>query len=311
MAFSMAVSVGVGESLTRTRERREGALTRIRKSVVRGVERVWVARRLILTFYVMNLLCAIVLAIPFWSILSQFAGQNLMGAGIATQIDMVFVLEFLYEARHAISPIQSLVLLVFVLHWLAALFLSGGAMAVLASGESYWASVFWGKAAKYFGRFLRLALWAIVPFLVLALLPLAAAGLQRLIYGSDPYGYITYWGAWIRVGLCVFALAFLGVCFDYARIDAVLSNERRMRHALWRGIRFTLRNLVATTGLALVLFIAGAIIYWIYRTFSGALSASSVATVVLLVIVQQIYMLWRMALRLTRYSSEIALMKSC
>jgi hypothetical protein len=257
----------------------------------------------------MNLLCALVLAIPFWSILSRFAGQNLMGAGIAAQIDMVFVLEFLYESRRAISPIQSLVLLVFVIHWLVALFLSGGAMAVLASGESYWPSVFWGKAAKFFGRFLRLALWAIVPLLVLALLPLAAAGLQRLIYGSDPYGYVTYWGTWIRIGLGAFALAFLGVCFDYARIDAVLSNERRMRRALWRGIRFTFRNLVATIGLALLLFLVGATIYWLYRAFSGALSASSVFTVILLVVVQQVYMLWRMALRLTRYSAEIALMK--
>ena len=306
----MAVSVGVRESVTGIRERHEGALERIRKSVVRGIDRVRVARRLIVTFYLVNLLCALVLAVPFWSVLSRFAGQSSMGVEIATRIDMVFVLEFLYESRQAIDPMRLLILLVMLLHGLVALFLSGGAMAVLASGESYWPSVFWGKAAKFYGRFIRLSLWCIVPLLVLALLPLAAAGLQRLIYGSDPYQYVTYWGMWIRVGLAAFALAFLGVCFDYARIDAVLSNERKMRRALWRGIRFTLRNLVATMGLALLFLLAGAAVYGLYRAFSGALGASSVITVVALVLAQQVYMLWRMALRLTRYSAEIALMKS-
>ena len=306
----MAVSVGASESLTGMRERREGAFSRIRRSVVRGLDRVWVAKRLILTFYIVNLICALVIALPFWSVLSRFAGQSLMGAEMATRIDTAFFLEFLYESRRSIGPIQLLILLMMVLHWLVSLFLSGGAMAVLASGESYWPSVFWGKAAKFYGRFIRLALWSIVPLLVLALLPLAAAGLQRLIYGSDPYQYVTYWGMWIKVGLAAFALALLGVCFDYARIDAVLSNERRMRRALWRGIRFTFRNPVATIGLALVIFLAGAMAYALYRAFSGALDASSVITVSVLVVVQQIYILWRMALRLTRYSSEIALMKS-
>jgi len=63
-------------------------------------------------------------------------------------------------------------------------------------------------------------------------------------------------------------------------------------------------------GLALLLLLAGAVVYGLYRAFSGALGASSVITVVALVLAQQVYMLWRMALRLTRYSAEIALMKS-
>ncbi len=120
---------------------------------------------------------------------------------------------------------------------------------------------------------------------------------------------MSYWGAWIRGGLLLIALFFFRICFDYARIHAVVTDERRMRVSLWRGIGFALRNPLAAVGLALLIAFVGGIALLVYRPLSAAVDGSTVAAVVAAVVAQQAYIIWRAVIRLTRYGSQITLFR--
>jgi hypothetical protein len=239
----------------------------------------------------------------------DFAGRSLEGAALVNGVSTGFFFELLLHNGAGLAGLRTPALFASIAYLLLSLFLSGGALAVLASGQRYRATDFWGGAAKFFGRFLRLALWSSLLLAALYLLPLTARGLQRVFFGSDPYEYVSYWGAWIRAGLLLIALFFFRICFDYARIHAVVTDEHRMRVSLWRGIRFALRNPLPAVGLALLIALVGGGALLIYRPLSAAVDGSTVAAVVAAVVAQQAYIVWRVVIRLTRYGSQITLFR--
>ena len=279
------------------------------RSFKTGLSQAWSTKRLVLVLYLASAILGLLIALPVRAVLLDFAGRSLEGAALVNGVSTGFFFELLFHNEAGFLGLRAPALFASVAYLLLSLFLSGGALEVLARGEGYRATDFWGGAAKFFGRFLRLALWSSLLLAALYLLPLTARGLQRIFFGSDPYEYISYWGAWIRAGLLLIALFFFRICFDYGRIHAVVTDERRMRVSLWRGLGFALRNPLPAVGLALLVALAGGLALFIYRPLSSAVDGSTVAAVAAAVVAQQAYIVWRVVLRLTRYGSQITLFR--
>ena len=279
----------------------------ILNSLKSGFAQAWASKRMIAVFYLANLFFGLLLMLPLRSISSDFIGNSTMGAKLGGPLDMDFLFEFFKHNRGATPTFFGLALIVPAANWLFTLFLSGGAFASLAQGESYSAAFFWGNAAKYFGRFFRLTLWSLPVLVVLFCLQYLETGIERLIFGSDPYQNITYWGGWIRSGLRALSFLLFGMILDYARIHAVLTDEQKMRTSLVQGLRFTFQNFLQTFGLALALLIIGAVALVIYNPIANNLSAPNGMIVFVLFVLQQIYMIFRATLRLTTYASELHL----
>ena len=279
-------------------------------SLKSGFAQMWANKRMVLVFYLANLFFSLMIMLPFRAVLNEFVGHSLMGAKLGGALDMDFLFEFFKHNRAALTSIAGLFFIVPAAYWLFVLFISGGAFAVFASGEKYTPPLFWGHAARYFGRFFRLFLWSLPVFAILFCLQFLVTGIERLVFGSDPYQYITYWGGWIKVGLRVISLLLFGLVFDYARIHTVTTDERRMRISLWEGIKFAFRNILQTFGLAFFLFIAGAIALVIYYPIADVLSAPNTIIIILLFVLQQLYIFFRTMLRLTLYSSQMHLYHS-
>jgi hypothetical protein len=121
---------------------------------------------------------------------------------------------------------------------------------------------------------------------------------------------VIFWGAWIKMALGYLGLILFGLVFDYARIHMVLTGGRKVRTSLGYALRFTANHLASTFALAFLLLCAGWLVLGVYNLISGALSAPSWIVVIALLILQQLYILFRMSLRLTAYSSQMHLYRS-
>ena len=282
----------------------------ILNSIKSGIIRVLAAKRMILVFYLASFCFGLVIILPLRAVLSDFVGDSMMGAKLGGPLDGDFLFDFFRNKSSAISAVQGLILVIPAFYWLFTLFLSGGAIGVFFSGEKYQPALFWSGCAKYFGRFIRLALWGIPIFAILFCLQFVASAVEKIGYGSDPYQNISYWFNWIKVGLRYVSFLLFWLVIDYARIYTVINDERNMRKSIWQGIRFTFGHFLKTFSLSLLLFLAGVIILFAYNPLADMLFMSSAAVVVLLFLLQQLYMVFRMILRLTLYSSQIFLFNS-
>ncbi len=260
--------------------------------------------RMVLVFYLANFFFGLILLLPFRAMLSSYLGDSAMGAKLGGPLDMDFVFEFFSNNQGVTAMQTSLLLIVPGLYWLFGLFLSGGALSIFASQDRYTPQQFWGSAATYFGRFVRLALCSIPVLIALFCVQYLELGVQQLVWGEDAYQNITYWDGWTRIGIMALSMIFFGAIFDYARIHAVLNEEKKMRVSLWQGLKFSLKNFLATFGLALLVFLAGALVLAIYNPIANSFSAPSGLIVFMLFLLQQFYMFARMTLKLTLYASE-------
>lgn len=276
-------------------------------SLKSGIQKTFANKRMIAVFYLANLIWGLIIILPLRAILGDFVGHRLMGAKLAGRLDMDFLFELLLHNDSFLDVMRGMILFVPVVYWLFVLFLSGGAFAIFAHAEKYSPPIFWGNCGRFFGRFIRLTIWSLPMLAVFFALPFLAKGLQRLFFGSDPYQYITYWGRWLQVGSGFVSFLLFGMVLDYARIHTVLTDERNMRASLWRGVKFAFGNFRHTFGLAALLFVIGGLILAMYNPVANGLAAPSAIIIALMFLVQQLYMISRMALRLTLYASQLQL----
>ncbi len=271
------------------------------KSLRSGFTQIWANKRLLLVFYLANLFFGLLLMLPMRSALASYVGNSQMGSVLGGRLDMDFVFEFINQKGNPLP----LLFLVPVGYWLFGLFLSGGALTILAGDEKYQPEIFWSGAANYFGRFCRLVLWCLPVIAVLFCLQYLETAVVRLFWGSDPYQYITHWGGWIKRGLFYLGLFLYGLAFDYARIQAVLTGEHKMRRSLWQSLRFLLGHFLPAVAFAVVIFVIGLMALLLYNLLADRLDAANVVVVLLLVLWQQLYILVRMVLNLTLYSGQM------
>lgn len=264
-------------------------------------------KRMVLVFYLTNLIFGIVMVLPFRAILSEYIGNSMMGESLAGRLDIYFLGEFLMNNNQVFDVFALLVLMVPILYWLSVIFLSGGALTVFRRGETYKPASFWGGAAQYFGKFFRLALWCLPIGLAFFCLQFLASILERVIGGSDPYQNVPYWFGWIKMGLRYIGIILFVILFDYARIHAVTTSETKMRLSMWQALKFMFRHFFRTFGLALALFLIGATVLAVYNPISDSLAAPNAVVILVLFLLQQLYMIARMILKMTAFSSQLHL----
>ena len=270
----------------------------------------WSTKRLVLVLYLASVLAGLSVALPLRKVLMGFAGSSLMGSELVHGVTVDFLAELTTANLSAAPALVGMLVFGSIASWLLSLFLPGGALTILAGDGRYRADEFWGAAAKFFGRFLRLTLWSTLLLAALSLLPLSIRWTEGLVFGPDPYQYVSYWGTWLRAGTTLIALFFFRICFDYARVHAVVTDEKKTRRSVWQGVRFAVRNPIRTVGLAVSIVVLGAAALLAYLPISSALDGSTMSLVVTAIVAQQLYILWRVAMRVTRYGSQIALYKT-
>ncbi len=276
-------------------------------SIIHGFKQTLRMKRMIGIFYLTNLPLGLLVMIPFRNMLNDFAGNSLMGESLTGGINWDFIFEFFTNNSGGIKMLGGLIAVAALIYWLAGLFISGGALSLYMKNEGWNGSTFWGDSAKYFGRFFRLWLWSIPVFIVLYGIQFLETGFVRVVFGSDPYENVKFWGNAVRVGLGYLGIIFYYVIFDYARMYVVETDTRRMRIALKKSVLFAVKNLWKVFGLALVFFVIGILFLLIYRVKASFLSSPNVFVIFLLIIVQQVYILLKSAMKLMLYSGQVNL----
>jgi hypothetical protein len=271
---------------------------------IHGVHKLIKNKQLIFIFYILNLLSAMIVAIPLRSMLDTFAGHSLAGQALATEFDLSLLVEMISKNATAAPVALSLLLFTGVVYSLLHLFCSGGAYGLFVRDEHYSAPEFWGLSGHFFGRYIRLFFWSIPVFLIFYSLQYVESAFVWIVFGKDPYQYITIWGAGVRLGLGYLGILLYILVFDYARMYILQTDERKTRKALWQGVKFVYRHFPTAFGLSLTIFLAGVLLLVLYNLFTNSFAASGWTAVLFLFVIQQIYIIARVKLQLLLYAAQ-------
>jgi hypothetical protein len=267
--------------------------------------------RLLLILYAANLLSALLLAALPALVLTQEAGHRPAIAEAADGLDAWLWIELLFQPEVGQDLPEGLstailtgLLLAAALPfaaWLPAAFLNGGLLLIYheAPHPFRWRRFLWG-CWHWWGAFLTLGLLqALGAILTLGALA-AVAALVAALLGS--------WVIWIAAPIAGLA-AFLGLGWmEWARILAVVEDTRNPFRALGRASRLLLRRPLPVAGLyGLSLLLAG-LLHAVYRL--GLMPLVPLERWLLALVLQQTFVLARLAIRLVRLAGAVTLVEN-
>ena len=273
--------------------------------VAAGASLVWRRQRVLWWVYAVNLVLGLLGAAGAHSQLSKFLKFSLAGEGLTKGFDFGVFLELVARPEANLMRSAGSSFLFACLFPLFMIFVTGGILEVYREDRKFTAGDFFAASGAFFWRFVRLALFSLVPFgILLGML----AGVNKL---SDYLGdratsaqtgfYILLAGA-IVVTLLVL---FVRLWFDIAQVRAVVQNEPKMWPNLWKALGITWRQAgtlfrvyLCISGVAWVTLAAG---LWLWTKLPPTATPITFLLLEFIILMQLLTRLWQRASGVTWY----------
>ncbi len=287
-------------------------------------------RRYLLLLYMMNLLVGIALAWVVGSAIAQSIGQSTVAYQMVDSFAPLWYQEFSQQATGLLKTFQPSISgmgaildglealvtgqpfrafpgllalgIAYILLWV--LFAAGAVGRMASGGERS----FWNGMSTFAGRFILLTgLTAIGYYLVFGqLLPLLTGTIKQLTRDVSDARIVFYWTVgkyllvWLLAGWLFFGL-------DVARIITVSQNRRVVPLAWVQGLFWVARHPLKVAALALLWVVLGGVGMVAYALLAPGAEGGSLGVVLMTFLVGQLYLGYRMVLRLWLWGSEVAM----
>jgi hypothetical protein len=259
-------------------------------------------RILLALFYVCNLVLSALLIVPVSAAMMTFLGHSLESSRELANFDPAWLLESLRKADFIplnIAPAFFLALA--SIYLLTSTFLAGGAISVYLRP----ADTFFGSCARYFIRFVRLALLSAPVYgIVIALNMGAASAISRFAEDSmEAHQWVIL--GWARAVVVLLLLLFVNMIFDYSKIVLVSGERRSAFMSAIHGIRFVRGHFGACSAIFHAGQFLGLLFLLAYHGLTELTGQNSAVMVALVFFLRQAYILARYWTRLFVWSAGI------
>lgn len=200
------------------------------------------------------------------------------------------------------------VLFIALVYLFVAAFFNGGFIATV-SGERHPSSVsrFFAASGQFFHHMAALATTAVVLFFLFykVIQPTLFSLADSLTsHASQPVIWIANLVGYIVVLVLVFLITLI---FDYAKVIVIVEKKQSSWLCLWLSLKFIFKNFAKTVGMNAALLGIAAALTIVGGAVISLVTASQFLLLVLAILVQQLYIVLKIGMRLTFYGAEVSL----
>ncbi|OGC08822.1 hypothetical protein A2V82_14775 [candidate division KSB1 bacterium RBG_16_48_16] len=302
------------------------------EAVNKGISLVLRNAKMIPIIYAINLVLALTVAIPLYSTLAKSTNDKGVREQLRMGFDYTWWSEFYHEAHHIEKTVRpsltggfgplfdnleilltgkvrqfgSWILLLGVGYLLLTAFLNGGVIGIYADEKrSFTVSRFFSNSGFYFHHFFALLLTAVlVYFAVYKFLSPAVFGLidqlssswmsQKSVWYLNLFGYV----------ILVLVIIFVNMVFDYAKIIVVAEGKASSWLCIWLAVKFIFKHFLGATGLYFLLAGIALLLVLVFGFLLNSIHPSGIATIILVMLFQQTFMLAKIWARLNFYGGQ-------
>src|SRR5271165_4545137 len=268
--------------------------------VAAGASLVWRRRSVLWWVFAANIVLGALGALPPTSQLKRALGHSLAGEQLFKGFDLGMFYELLRVPEVNLFRFTTSSYAFAALFAVFMLFISGGILEVyrqdrrrVDSGD------FFATSGAFFWRFVRLALFSLVPFALLGNAYLSVEKASDYLGDkvvADQVGFVIWL---VGVIILVLLTLFVRLWFDLAKVHAVARDERRMLRSAWKGLDLTRRQMRALLWMYLRISVVAWITMLVAFLIWTKLPPTAVwATFILLELVMLVQLgarLWQMA----------------
>jgi len=249
---------------------------------------------------------ALTLGMQIYSVLQSSIGDSLEINKLVAQFDHTVFTDFLKIHGASITPLVGQLRWLLLVWLVFSVFMNAGMMyGVALSGTREQNSVrtFWEGGFRYFFPFLKLSL--IFLLLALALTVLLWFPMALFLEPSLQYFSTEKYTVWLVVGLLVVYITGLGLLFVWSvlsRLVKIQTGNQAIR-SLRIGLQIFGENKLRLMGLLLAFLAIQLGLILVYWSLEAGIGMTTPAGIVVLFVVQQVFVFFRIQLRQLMYAS--------
>ncbi|MFW6160834.1 MAG: hypothetical protein ACOC57_06800 [Acidobacteriota bacterium] len=292
---------------------------------------------LILIFFLTNLILSLVLTAPIYSSLNSSLSRSQTAEAALEEFDYLWWREFRDQAQgieKSFSPttitgkgpfLDNLVLLKnigffnlpysmavgFLLFLFVKAFLSAGLLSIYNQEQVNSRSrTFFGEGIRFFPRFLIIMFVSWIFFLLVGICLNQFLGLivkrvaENSVSDRTPFFLNLFFSLFVLL-----LLFFIQMLFDYARINVVVQNSKNIIKSIIQAFSFVFNNLGKTLSLFYLIILIQFVLVITFIFVEGRLPQHTFPGIIVLLVVQQLFILGIISLRCWLYASELSLYK--
>ena len=278
--------------------------------VAAGAGLVWRHQRVLWWVFAVNLILGAIGTAPAHQRLDEVLRHSLAGRPLTNGFDFGMFLELIRVPESNLFGSHGPSLHAAILFALFMLFVTGGILTVYREDRKLKTGDFFAASGACFWRFVRLALFSLVPFGILAA---ALGGVNSLsdYIGDRAVSAKTGFYVLLAGAILVTLLAlFVRLWFDVAQVRAVVQDERKMWRNLWKALGIVWRHLLnlfrvylCISGVAWVTLVVGLMIW---AKLPPTATPVTFLLLEFIILMQLLTRLWQRASAVTWYQRHAA-----
>lgn len=279
-----------------------------------GIKRAFLEPKMVVVLWLMNFVSASVVFFLFSGYLSDVIGNRLAAARFIKGFDFETFFELTSHKGEALHWILYVTFILVFLYYGVSLFLHGGILAILksrgvaanAEGQiKRFAPVFFQGAGKFFGRFFRLTLYALLLWFIGGVIYYILNLLMNLLTAGGTNETAIYYRYWARGIIILFLYFLIRMICDYARIRIVVEDTKAVFRTLLQAIQFVFQNFFKTLVLYYSMLITGLIVFAVYWIVQKMVSRETLLPIVIAFFIGQIFILSRGWLKIALQAAQL------
>ncbi|MCH7658026.1 MAG: hypothetical protein IIB05_06880 [Bacteroidetes bacterium] len=256
--------------------------------------------------YVLNLLFALALAIPFYGVITNAAHGSLQVNKLLTNFDFTAIQEFMDSAKGSISLLFKTGVWLAILYLLLNIFLAGGILKTLDNEAVFERKEFFANGSKFFFRFLRLTLYfIIIHVLVILIIYLPLLLIINILVKNAETEKALFYAVISGAGLHLIIFIYLQIVAHYTRFMIITEDSIQVLKKLRASVIFVSRKLLSTYPLYLLLLAGFVLLIFVFKFLSGAIGMTTGFTIFIMFLVQQLFIWSRIWLKIWIYGSQL------
>ncbi len=266
------------------------------------------SKKMTTLIYAVTLLFALILAIPFHSVLRNQIGSSMAPELLFKHFDYTVFSDFMRTSGKALNPFFGAAVWMGIFYLVFSVFFAGGVLNVISSPENKFSvKNFLEGCGVYFFRFLRLAVYMIfIYFILTAAAVMIISAVIALMYESGQNETALFYI--FLTGAIIFALlliVFLAIA-DYAKIILYRTESKKVIKSIWLSIKFVFRHFFGAYILYVLVLAALVLFFFLYFVLENSIGMSSALTVLMMFLVQQILIWLRTLVKIWFLGSELS-----
>ncbi|MCX6169361.1 MAG: hypothetical protein NTX65_08475 [Ignavibacteriales bacterium] len=281
---------------------------KILKSYSRGFKEARTSTKIVFIIYGSTLLLGLIAAGAFNSQLTGMAGARMELYKLLPNFDFTVYSDFMNNYGDIIQPFITQLTWFGLFYFFFTAFFAGGILKYFeGSSITSKAQAFFAGSTKYFFRFLRLGLYVLffqlIVFAIIALI-FSSIFTKAVDNTTEPTLFVILL-IWSVLHLFFFIL--ISIISDYTKIILVKEDSRKVWRALITGLKFTFKKIYVVYPLYILLLIVPVAATLIYFWLDELIDMRSEFTVLVMLIIQQIFIWFRLFSKVWILGSEFVL----